>query len=217
MKSLRFTLIAEGSSDQALIAVLKWLLSDCGVTSVVQPQWADLYHLPRKPRGLVERIRTALAEFECELLFVHRDADRDGYNKRKLEIESAIETLARTDGIVPPVVCVIPIRMSEAWLLFDEKAIRTASGNPHGNVPLSLPSMATIEAVPDPKKLLAELIRRASGLTGRRLKRLRASSRLVAENISDFGPLSRLTAFQTLRDDLAKIVKREAWGVGNSG
>jgi hypothetical protein len=38
-----------------------------------------------------------------------------------------------------PVVCVVPVRMMEAWLLIDEMAIRRVAGNPNGRIPIELP------------------------------------------------------------------------------
>ena len=55
-------------------------------------------------------------------------------------------------------ICVIPVRMTEAWLLIDEKAIRIAAGNRNGTEILEIPKLHELESLPDPKKLLYELI-----------------------------------------------------------
>jgi predicted ATPase len=69
-------------------------------------------------------------------LFVHRDAERELLEKRVAEIHSVVSEAAQTK-LVPPVVCVIPVRMQEAWFLFDESALRRAAGNPNGKQPLT--------------------------------------------------------------------------------
>ena len=100
----------------------------------------------------------------------------------------------------PPMVCVIPVRMQEAWLLIDEAALRKAVGNPRGRQPLSVPDPKKLEDLPDPEKILHDLPCRASGLRGRRLKRLTRDVgrhvHRVAEQIDDFSLLRRLTAFR---------------------
>ena len=52
MKDLRYTLLSDGSSDQALIPILTWLLQKLGVRSAIQPAWADLRRLRKPPNRL---------------------------------------------------------------------------------------------------------------------------------------------------------------------
>lgn len=66
------------------------------------------------------------------------------------EIEEA------TVSVDVAIVAAVPVRMIEAWLLFDESAIRLAAGNPNGTTPLGLPGMPRAESVPDPKLLLRD-------------------------------------------------------------
>jgi hypothetical protein len=113
MKELRYTLLTDGPTDDALIPLLTWLLLEQGVTCAVVPTWADLRHLRPKPRGLPERIRQALDLYPCDLLFVHRDAENQPPGLRRDEIERAIEVM-RIQRPVPPTVPVIPVRMQEA-------------------------------------------------------------------------------------------------------
>ena len=119
MKELTYTLLADGSSDQALMPILTWLLRAQGLKRAIQPEWADLRYLPRPPRRLPARIDRALELYPCDLLFVHRDAEATSPAVRSVEILSAIETIIQQQVSVPPYVCVVPVRMQEAWLLFD--------------------------------------------------------------------------------------------------
>ena len=52
MDALRYTLLSDGSSDQALMPILTWLLREQGVYGAIQPEWADLRRLPRPPSAL---------------------------------------------------------------------------------------------------------------------------------------------------------------------
>lgn len=102
----------------------------------------------------------------------------------------------------------IPVRMQEAWLLVDETAIRRAAGNPNGTAPLELPGSSRLEDLPDPKTVLHDTLRSASGLRGVRRRRLnvRASVHRVADFIDDLSELRRLRAFTRLEEDLQQAV-----------
>jgi len=213
LSELSYTLVSDGSSDAGLIPILDWLLEANGVACAIQGVWADLRRLPRPPASLSTRIGTAVELFPCELLFVHRDAEREPYDSRRNEVREALAA-ATFGGIRQPVcVCVIPVRMREAWLLFDENAIRRAAGNPSGRVPLELPALRRCEELPDPKDLLNKLIVEASELGARRREKLPVSqmAHRVAEFIQDFRPLRGLSAFATLEREIQDAISANAW------
>ncbi len=192
------TLISDGTSDRALIRILEWLLGQCGVSSSrVEP--FDSAILPNPPKGLADKIRMAVDLHECDVLFVHRDAEARPVEDRIEEIRQAIPP-----GMATPHVCVIPVRMTEAWLLLDETAIRKASGNPRGTSTLRIPPSRQWESIPDPKTTLHTALREASELHGRRRIRFRASesAALVADFVATFEPLRQLPAFRHLETDL---------------
>lgn len=103
--------------------------------------------------------------------------------------------------------------MTEAWLLFDEPAIRFAAGNPQGKEQLELPGLSTVERVADPKTLLAQALRRASGLGGRRLRRWSQGEAVhrLSLRVSDFSPLCQLAAFRSLQEDLVRVISERGW------
>src|SRR5262245_7815518 len=156
MKELRYTLLSDGSSDRALLPLLTWLLRQRLADHAIQAQWADLRRLPKPPRGLSERMQTSLDLYPCDLLFVHRDAEGESRETRVEEIHKACLESKIEQSV--PVVLVVPVRMQEAWLLFDETAIRQASGNPNGKVHLRMPTIPKLESLPDPKQNLHELL-----------------------------------------------------------
>lgn len=213
MKELTFTLVTDGSSDDVLLYMLTWLLRVNGVTMALQPVWADTRqaHLPH-PATLTDRLRVALDLYPCDLLFVHRDAEREPRSHRVAEIQRALELLpAQTQP--PQAVCVVPVRMQEAWLLFDEAAIKYAAGNGAFRGSLDLPPLRELESLPDPKTTLYDALRRASNLRGRRLHTFPVSQRArrVAELIDDFSPLRALPAFSALERDVQDAVAVAHW------
>ncbi len=207
---LRYTLLSDGSSDAALLPILDWLLIENGVTAPIQRQWADLRPLRTPPKTLTDRIRLSLELFPGDLLFIHRDAENLPYLERANEIYEALHQINHSP--LPPYVLVIPVRMTEAWLLFDESAIRFAAGNRNGQNSLQLPDPRTVENLPDPKAELYRLIQEASDLHGRRLKQLNPRERVrhITAVVSDFSPLRSLAAFRILEADIARFVQERA-------
>ena len=198
-----YTLVSDGTSDAVLMPVIDWCLRQRGVTPVVK-QRADLSRI-RPIRGLEGRLRAALDLYPCDVLFVHRDAEGQGAGQRREEIARALQwSVIRR---VP----VVPIRMTEAWLLADEYAIRCAAGNPNGKQALNLPELRRLEDVPDPKNVLFEALKTASGLNARRRDQLRVHQRvqLIPNHIDDYSRLNELSAFRALQEDIRVVVVGE--------
>lgn len=209
MNELHFSLVTDGPTDVVLIPVLRWLLKQHLPDYALQGTWADTR--PFSCRNLTEKIARAIDVYPCDLLFVHRDAEREPKENRYQEIQQALQ---RTNPDVPvPVVCVVPVRMQEAWLLFDISAIRHAANNPNGRVTLNLPSRTRLEDLADPKEDLYALLRQASELHGRRLKSFPVSqqARLVVNYIEDYAPLRLLPAFAKLEEDLVQTLQAQGW------
>ena len=193
-------LLGEGSSDRCLIPLLEWLL--CQLTDdELQLRWIDTSRV-RTDGTLRGKVEAALRLDQPDLLFVHRDADGTGGLPRYAEIEAA------AGGV--PHVPVVPVRMSEAWLLLDEAAIRAAAGSPRGRAPLVLPQPNRVEAVDDPKSVLHAAIVEASGLTGRRRDKLDVAAAVhrVAALTTDWGLVRALPAFQRLEADTRAALAR---------
>ncbi len=207
MKALRCTFISDGPSDRALIPHLEWLLRQVGVERPISIEWSELRHLRVVPKSLKEKIEKTLELYPCELLFVHKDAERDLPASKLKEVETAISKIVGLS--LPPFVCLVPVRMQEAWLLFDEDAVRRAAGNPNGRMPLSLPPLKRIESLPDPKDVLYNLLRTASGQSGRRLRQLnvRHGANQVSQFIDDFSALRIVPAFKKLETDLRLTIE----------
>lgn len=212
MRELRYTLLADGPADRALMPILTWLLRQHLPSWAIQPQWADLWQLPNMPRRLRQKITASTDLYQCDLLFVHRDAERVSLRDRRDEIGRAIEEAARIEEI-PPSVGVVPVRMTEAWLLFETGAIREAADNPNGAARLDLPRLNRVEGISDPKARLHSLIREAAELGTHRRSRFRVRHRVqrVSEYIQDFSPLRELTAFANLENELTRTIESQGW------
>lgn len=192
MTGLTYTLLGDGTSDRLLEYPIRWVLADLGVR-VELGQWADLRNVLPKPQTLTDRARAALDLYPAQLLFVHRDAETLAHTDRVAEIATSVREVATRH------VAVVPVRMTEAWLLHDEAAIRRASGNPNGAVALALPTPARVEAERNPKRTLEQALLKASQLTGRWHEKRKAEfprmRERTAELISDYSALCVTPAF----------------------
>ena len=207
MSALAYTLLSDGSSDRMLMPAIDWLLG----VHAARPfagQWADLGRLPRPPKRIGERIEVALDLYPCDLLFIHRDAEHGTRAGRIAEIEKGL-----TAGFVRHWVPVIPVRMQEAWFLFDELALREAAGNPSGEIDLALPPLKKVERIPDAKAVLEEALRLASDLHGRHLARMKLgqAKHRLSTLISDFSPLRAVPAFTAFEVELVSTLAQNGW------
>ena len=190
-RQLAWSIVADGGTDKLLVPVIEWAVHrlDPGV-EILEPEF-------RKRQGSVVEFLAAFST-GAMLVFVHRDSENLTLDERLREFE----TLERQD-VVP----VVPVRMSESWLLFDGPAIAKASGSPTSQVPV--PGIAQIENIPDPKDHLDALLFQAAGAPtgrhGRRFMRDIAKHRVsVAEYISDYSPLENVPAFRNFQEALAE-------------
>lgn len=207
--SLRYTLVADGPTDRVLIPIIDWVLEQIPSSTErgVRSEFADTRELSRGA-GLFDKLSSALGLYPCDLLFVHRDAEssEDAMRRHRLdEIQEAMQS--RSICYVP----IVPVRMTEAWLLFDRAAICQAAENPNSRANISLPRLAHLETQADPKALLHELLAEASELSGRRLKKFRGEFTWrrvrVVDYISDFSPLQQLSAFRAFEEATRNAVE----------
>lgn len=199
----------DGPSDQPLGRHVAAIAARHGVTlDVVAPEFDRMDDPPG--HGVAVRLERILGiDPDFEALIIHRDCEGAEVATRMEEIGAAVKSLS----LIWPVVPVIPIRMTEAWLLLDESAIRTVAGRPTGTEPLDLPPAERVESHADPKSLLQDTLAMASGLTGRRLRKFKrdfpAHRRQLLDRLDRSGPVCRLPAWQALerstREAMARI------------
>lgn len=207
MQELKYILIADGSSDNILKSVIDWTLDINYPKLPVKGYWIDFRPIPKKVDSISEKLALAKKLYYFDVIFYHRDAETTNIeilNQRKREILAGINDLELCNKTI----CVIPIKMMESWLLIDTEAIKKAAGNRHYKGNLKLPQIKRIEQEKQPKELLHQLLKTASGLKGRNLNKFNPhfATHLVAENIADFSPLRQLKAFQVFEQDLKTVI-----------
>jgi len=217
MKHIHHTLVSDGTTDANLIPIIDWTLKQVGGVALTQGVRAEFWRFPSNPEGLSGKIIQAIKHYPCDVLFVHRDAEKQSSDKRIKEIQDALVE-AEQHGVHVPAVAVVPVRMLEAWLCFDETAIRKAAGNPNGKQPLGLPDHKRVEARPDPKDDLRKALLAASELRGRRLKKFNTTNAFwrIVDYIEDFSPLCQLPAFRVFEAAVERM-RNSGWKSGFHG
>ena len=193
---IRYTLVADGSSDQALLPIIDHTINHNFPHLAFSGSAATSLPTPR--HGLGARIQAALRLYPCEVVFVHRDSEAQPSDNRFEEIAAACQNI--NIKFVP----IVPIRMTEAWLLISEKAIRRAAGNPSGTNGLNIPRITGIEGVPNPKETLIAALIEAANLGARRRASfdVNARRRRVAECIEEYADLRLLSSYRRFENDV---------------
>lgn len=168
----------------------------------------DLRRLdPAPARDVASRLEAVLRfDDDFDLVIVHRDAEGEGPERRRGEAVRAVASVREHLPALP----VVPVRMTEAWLLVDEIAIRRVAGRPNGKDDLGLPRASAVEQVPDPKLVLRTALERASGARGRRLKQFKrdfaSHRRRLLEGLDHNGPVSQLTAWRRMETAVVEVL-----------
>ena len=206
MRLLSSALYCEGPSDAVFLRPL--LLRLCETIAadarapVEIPDVIDLIDEPEhRSRPRDERIAAAAraAEGAWIILFIHADADaRDPQAAMAERVQPAIDRLARDLGTSRKAVAVVPIRMTEAWLLADIDAFRSVLGTTLDAGALGLNVAHGVERMTDPKARFRRAI--AAARPRVRAGQLASYRARLGEAVS-LEQLRRLTAFRTLEHD----------------
>lgn len=202
--------VAEGSSDAPLAELIESRFLEQGFeVRLSQPDFSLLGKVPKDVRSRVTA-GLRLVGGPVDLIVVHRDADNAGHAARREEIVEAVSGLHASSALIP----VIPVRMTEAWLLLDEDAIRRVAGNPNGRMKLDLPKRHEVESLANPKAFLQSCLLTASGEVGRRRegvrKRFNQHRRQLLELLDPTGPVTHLPSWKRLLDDINEVIRRWA-------
>ena len=210
MPSVRFLFIGEGTIDDELVGHLErcCVLAGADEASGVAPDFSRLPHVGRTVAAKLER--ALQLEPNVNLVFLHRDADSRDPTPRHDEIHRAVQEV----GDDVKYVAVVPVQETEAWLLLDEREVRSVAENPRGRVPLGLPTPSAVENVADPKAQLKEAILLASERTGRRRERISKKyaqkRKLLIRRLDPTGSVCGVPSWTRMFSDLKYMIRQIA-------
>jgi hypothetical protein len=176
MKNVAVALYAEGITDQLFLLEVIRRAAKQNLNQSGQ-QYIDV-----KPVDPISFKKTGMKQDECilqaarlasnyNILIVHADADHRtadrALNERfypgHLRVQQAEEEVCRC--VLP----IVPVQMTEAWMLADPEALRAALGTSKSAQELGLPLKAKlVEADPDPKQTLKIIVGKANTHRSRR-------------------------------------------------
>ncbi|MFC0862520.1 DUF4276 family protein [Sphaerimonospora cavernae] len=202
MRYLTCVLVCEGVSDRWVLPVLLQRATDqlCGEACLEAVEIAEIRCLSvdhQRPEMVVEAVGRERGSFD--LLFYHHD----GFPRRKAadKIEAVRRALVES-GTDEPLVPVVPVKETEAWLIADPDALADVLSVPLSKVCELVPGRPDlIEDQDDPKRVLVEVL----GSIVRRHRRTRPDGAEVeryftalAESI-DIDRLRKVPAFAAWR------------------
>ena len=198
--------VCEGTSDQPLADIVEYLFVERDVT--LRLSRPDFSVMDRVGRDVGSKLLTGsrLMGKPIDVAVVHRDADSAGRDSRCNEIQRAVEASEIGCNFVP----IIPVKMTEAWLLLNEREIRIVAGNPNGRDDISLPRASEVERIADPKHRLQDCLSRAASARGRRRdtisKRFPQHRRQLLERLNLHGPITTLSSWRALVQDIEEFI-----------
>jgi hypothetical protein len=149
------------------------------------------------------------------ILFLHKDADDDretdgkGPKTRRAQIQKWIDDAKASGTALPPCIIVIPVQVTEAWLLVCEQTLRRWGRVPAGK---SLPVLPKdVERQNKAKETLKAILEEIGGKPLGPNAFSREKYRLweiLRQTHDGFSVLGSVPAFRQLQNDIAQVVKQ---------
>ena len=173
-KQISVGFVTEGSTDDRfLISVIQRSFETIAFDCFGQIEVLPLLKINRISGSFVELVIHSAAEADSlgiVILCVHADADDSSdsvvFNHKIFPAFDAVNN-RQDEQICRNLVAVVPIHMTEAWMLADKDLLKDEIGTSKSNVELSIEKAP--ETYSDPKQIIEDAIRIAKqGLTRRR-------------------------------------------------
>ncbi len=208
-------LYTEGNTDvRFLQAVVKNTIDDIAFecTGDIETE-LQVIEIETKGLGFDEEIfnaSTKAYDLGILILFVHTDADaKDDTGAFKNKINSAKDFLSKqADGCCKNVVAIVPVQMTEAWMLADKDLLKSEIGIDENNAVLGISKNP--EEINNPKAVIENIIRLSKeNLTKRRRgKGLDISDlyQIMGQKI-EISELEKLPSYSKFRNSLKLVLK----------
>lgn len=204
---LFFVFTGEGKADyEFLIPVIERMLRNLLPQSAVQGNRIDYVEGNNQTEKIINFVKQQRG---YQLLFFHHDADSSGTQAAYDAYFAPAFQHLQAAGITEPLIPVIPVRNTEAWLCADFVAFQETIGTDKSAEELGFPAVPhQVETIQDTKALLREAISRAK--SPRRRPALDEIYRPIAERIK-LDILRKIPAYQMLQQHTIKTLKEEGY------
>jgi hypothetical protein len=203
---------AEGSTDvRFLESIIQRTFEDIAAECPFPVEVSAIQYIERIPGNFADMVRTCAiksVDLGVMIFCVHTDADaEDDQRAFVYKIIPAFESVRQiTEDACKNLVAIVPVRMTEAWMLADTELLKAEIGTARSDHDLNIHCVP--ERVADPKAVIEEAIRLArADFPARRRRQL-----TLAELYQPIGQkiqlkkLERLAAYQKF-----KAAVREAY------
>lgn len=201
---ITYLFLSEGTSDEVLVPLINRLVL-ANIDGPVRPIVPNFSILRPQPKTLSEKLHAVISLYSgIDIIIIHRDADNVGYEARRAEIDHVISHTR----ILWPYVPLIPVRMTEAWLLTDFNAIHNAIGFGKSKNEIEFLSLRKVEGLADPKAYLLNKIKEIANLPKRRERDLNVYMvrKKIGVHLTNLENLNRLSSFVSFKGDLAAAI-----------
>ena len=220
MKNLALALYSEGVTDQHFLPDVirrtsRQILDQYGQTSLnVQP--IDVIAFSKVGMKQDECIlRAARGAIDYHILIVHADADHRTDEKALRErFKPGYELVQNQENVCKHLVPVIPIQMTEAWMLADPVALQETIGTTMTAQELGVPAKAKqVETDSNPKQTLHLVLQKAYAHHSKRQRHNQASLgtlySLLGRQIN-LERLKQVPSYRKFENDLTETLKKLA-------
>lgn len=214
-------LAVEGKTDERFLPIilqrkLEQIIAQYAVKTidVMEPMIiTSKQHVDNLEEKVVNLAREASG---FHMLLIHIDADASSSDKALRErfdpgIQLVYQRKARGENFCQEIIPIIPVRMTEAWMLADAETLHQAIGTHVPVQSLGLPQNPhQVESLADPKEALKQAINRALADRPRRRRNLYAELVSLHQSIAQAIPLEQLDkvpAFQALGNQLHEALR----------
>ena len=162
-------------------------------------------YLGKGTRENIQQVLEGLEETGYDIFCIHTDCDKQ---KPEAARNSRIHPLLPLFEDAKIVVPIVPIHMTEAWLLADKALLKEQLGTDKSDQELGIARKP--ETIANPKVCLNEAIRKAEAHQTKRQRRRGRKLGELYEDISrdiDLQQLERLKAYQQFIEDLTKALQ----------
>ena len=216
MKNLVMALFAEGSTDDQFLGIIAQRTAEhilnqhsTEIVDVLDPQ-------PVRRRSASKRAEQILHAAQdvhgYHLLLVHADADaptQDGARSERIEpgVQRVEQAINQGEHVCDTLVPVIPIRMTEAWMLADPDALINIIGTRSSPADLGVSHRPhEVERISDPKSKLQNALNVSRSPRRRRPPKIGALYEPLARMLS-LDRLAQVPAYGQFQTDLTQALR----------
>lgn len=212
---LQIGFTTEGSTDVRFLKNIIWkifqeIATECnGVIDVYEPEF-----LKKGDGSFVEKVLGVCEMFNYfHVICIHCDSDSASTeNVFNYSINPAFDAVDKSENnLCKNLVPVIPVQMSEAWMLCNVDLLMEKIGTKLSAADLGLPTKPSqIEKIANPKEIINEAIRKAKNQSTRRRRKELSISQLYSPISQELKieDLMTLDSFVAFRDHVRSAFKK---------